>query len=418
MLGRRFAVIAATLLSITALIATVFATQVNNQRSSSYLTRNDEPGGTPSDASTARNDPDEYAWQLFFYLNRQASNDSAGVPDPAEHTFQDDEPGMAVVWESWALASGGSVSEVFKYPATDPGPWENLHNRQSIPRTTLSPNLTEMPQQGLKLAQALRPVPPPGFAEKDVEIRYNRETYNTIRDHHLWSREGISENVQTAQSQYVDFKPISKAVKAEWVELCGGLDQLCTDTQHYHWRKVKDTTGTHIWGLAALHIMTKDLQHWFWADFLQEDCYVGRKPCGFFKPKPYIGHRKDSTTIHTNGVRQETLGTPWVNYRLMGTQTDFTSAPMSNPRIEFGSKKTSCITCHDYASTCAPKADSLATNNLPFPNTSNLKVLGNPDSSVFNSPPPSCSTMKRPRFVQSDFLWSLQVLAESEKPSR
>src|SRR5579864_2511060 len=64
-----------------------------------------EPGGRPDDVALAVNDPDAYAWRLFFYLNRPAAPGAAGIVDPGRSILQY-APDTPVVWETWALVSG------------------------------------------------------------------------------------------------------------------------------------------------------------------------------------------------------------------------------------------------------------------------------------------------------------------------
>ena len=41
----------------------------------------EEPGGTADATALALSNPAEYAWRLFFFLNRQAKPDTAGQAD-------------------------------------------------------------------------------------------------------------------------------------------------------------------------------------------------------------------------------------------------------------------------------------------------------------------------------------------------
>lgn len=416
-----------------AIMTTSLAVRARHDTAPPALTRDDEPGGTVADAKLASSNPDEYAWQLFFFINRQASDRAAGVPDSQEATFLDDKPGAAVVWEGWALASGDQESEVFN--GCLPKPWKALTNRQAIPGTALSLNLTELVDKKLSKSAGQNTsrhpdqhfINPKGLIENEVEIRYNQETYETIVQNQLWSREFINRKVQEEQTfgekEFVTFPVGAKAVKAAWVELCGG-GVSCPEMSRYHWREATDVTGTHIYGLAALHIMTKEkgMPNWFWADFIHVDCFHGQAPCLFPTPKPHVGDLNDSTA-GSDGIRRETRGSAWENYRLMGTETAFTSDghdnELSDPRIETNeSNPSSCITCHDYASTRPIKATDVPTENLPVLQPDKLKILGEPDERVLNgSAPGDRSAGQKParEYIQSDFLWSMDLLSQSQQ---
>src|SRR5262249_21728238 len=104
-----------------------------------------EPGGRPQDVQLALTNPDEYAWQLFFYISHQAEAGKAGVPDATKKSVREFDPDRAVVWESWAFASGivvdgsavRSKSEVYKKPATQLVEWDKL--QRDRPKEPLGP---------------------------------------------------------------------------------------------------------------------------------------------------------------------------------------------------------------------------------------------------------------------------------------
>src|ERR1700709_2435744 len=70
-----------------------------------------EPGGTAESAQMTVQNPDEYAWRLFLFINRQAKLGIAGVADPDKPTVKDYDENKDVVWETWALASRDGHSE-------------------------------------------------------------------------------------------------------------------------------------------------------------------------------------------------------------------------------------------------------------------------------------------------------------------
>ncbi len=152
------------------------------------------PGGRPIDTAMAVNNPDEFAWQLFFGLNRQALPGKAGVPDPACPTIRKYDADRPVVWETWALASGGRAgpvyispneSEVFKDLGAKPVPWDKL------PRQKVQPKVLE-PLTGKGLDFILKVGRAPGKfdpvedgGEGGLEVRMNRATYDYVSEANL-----------------------------------------------------------------------------------------------------------------------------------------------------------------------------------------------------------------------------------------
>src|SRR5262249_53608714 len=130
---------------------------------------------------------------------------------------------------------------------------------------------------------------PVGAAPGDEEVRQNRSTYETIRSKGLYSVEGLeaaSANAKSAGLQaLVKFDPQAKEDKAQWIILkgCNPYDR-CPDKARYHWRLLTSptTNAREVWGLAALHVITKDLPNWVWADFGHIDCEKGQGPCSEF----------------------------------------------------------------------------------------------------------------------------------------
>jgi hypothetical protein len=121
------------------------------------------PGGRPEDAALAVANPDEFAWQLFLALCRQALPGRAGEPDPAKPRLTDYDPDRPVVWETWALANGGRAgpvyvrpnrSEVFKDRGERPTAWDDLPRRQPQPKV-----LEPYPGKGVEFLLAVGRAP-------------------------------------------------------------------------------------------------------------------------------------------------------------------------------------------------------------------------------------------------------------------
>jgi hypothetical protein len=170
-------------------------------------------------------------------------------------------------------------------------------------------------------------------------------------------------------------------VKAAWIEFTDD-DLKAGKAKRYYIAEYKSKT----YGLTSLHIITKDLPKWFWCTF----------------------HHLDSPTTgaevpDTFGLPQELKGTVWENYKLGGTQTDFVSAIgeptlLSDPYIEKGFEKSSCVSCH------APAAASPSLVPAFGPNPSKIGVP-NPADYMKNG---------KPTVVQTDFLWALPLRVKSE----
>jgi hypothetical protein len=438
-----------------------------------------EPGGTPEAALQALTNPDEYAWRLFLHLNRQAKTGIAGEPDPSKTNLRQYDPDRPVVWESWALASGldldfsagappfpilRNVSEVFKNPATAPAPWEQLE-RGPAQQKVLSQDLKRLGVTlgRLGVSALARPasmargssfrilVAPSGSDAANDETRMNKSTYETVRSKRLWSVEGIegafAKAAKTGDKFAFELEQMSKEVKARWIPLTAcNSEPNCADRNRYHWRTV-DNPGTgqkEIWGLASLHVITRDLPNWFWSDFGHVDCEKSVGACagqGLPAEIPLV----DKTTngpggtpgpSGSGGIRTETIGSKWENYRLRGTQieyvrTDGQATILSNPIIESTFQRSSCITCHSYASVGTAKEVPNDGTSLPLlTGKAGVKNVGSQSGDIG---PPKCQRFFRPGglptgecpdifdtaaplYLHTDFLWSIPFRAFSEKP--
>jgi hypothetical protein len=417
-----------------------------------------EPGGRAEDARLAVVNPDEFAWQLFLFLNRQAQAGTAGVADPAKASIREFDPDRAVVWETWALASGlvsvsDNKSEVFKSPATQPVEWERLDRGPG--KVPLTPNLQGV-FPALAAAAAARQrgvaipfVAPAGVPAGQEEVRMNRSTYDTVRGKRLYSVEGLEDAAAKAktagQRMLVNFEPASKEVKAQWVKLsnCDATNP-CADKERYHWRVIEDPTtkAKQVWGLAALHVITKDLPNWFWADFGHIDCEGGVGACGEGGADP-DNKLRDSTTngpggvgpSGSNGTRKETLNSKWQFYRLRGSQISFVTSEgfptiLSNPVIEANFQKSSCMSCHALATAAIHGTVPDTGTSMPhFMGVDFVRNIGSAPPPLPDVGAPACfkffakssgtcpddRSSDQTLYFQTDFLWSIPFRAFSEK---
>lgn len=344
----------------------------------------------PQDSSAAINDPDRYAWRLFVALNWPA--DLANRRADLRKRFGQKGP---VVWETWANAR-----DVYLPDGADPGTWASEGKRLKLLATGLreSQEFDSPPiqQQIRKLFPGMRLQFDPLTVEGNAnESRMNRDTFEFIRAHELYNLDGQKALSASGQAG-VEFGKNAKEVKAQWRQI-GEADK-----PHYHWTEIVAPDGTRkLYGLTALHIITKDLPNWFWATFEHVD-NVKRPGNEAWKLKSRdsfaCSHDASDCGRVPMGIRLE--GTVWAYYRLRGTQTEFTDSAgvpvrLANSEPEEGFQATaSCMTCHSRSTVAA--------------DGSRLSVFTADEQGFIGAPDPAWfSADGKRRFTQLDFIWAM-----------
>lgn len=318
---------------------------------------NAEPGGRPTDVEAAIHSPSKYAWELFLYLNQQAEAGPPGRPSSQHPGIGSYEDNHDVVWETFARINPYDHSEVFKCKRA-PSEWDDLIRTASTKKILGEERNPEKPPYCFaEIPRYIFPNPKgtSGLIPLvDIEARVNRAAFEHIKKHGLYCQSTLERlfKVATVSDAHaiVDFPPESKLIKAMWT-----TDDP-EDRDRFHWRR---GAGERVYKLIALHIVTKDTNNWFWSTFIH--CNFDDSPNGLPDPP------------------QETKGTKWENYRLVGTQTAFVDSMgvdgrLFNPKLE--GFTSSCMTCHAYAS-----IDSIGRSHDSMP--SDRPKLGIPDISFF-----------------------------------
>lgn len=410
----------------------------------------DAIGGTPADHDLALSNPDEYAWRLFVALNQQAlpSTADAGIGDPSR-PFPSLDGNHSVVWESWALASGGRTgqpvknpdtpnrSEVFLNDGATPKPW-GMWERSTgtkpylkyFDSILLQDGRDDFPITGSK-AGAGRPKPPstpkatvkshpaktsiqfiPPAGTNDFEVRLNREFYEDIVASGLFNAEAVRDSyLHDPAPQMIKFNPPAKAVKAAWRV----LDAQKDDFSKFYCRTQDNVT----YGLTALHVMTKDLDNWFWCSFVHES-------------RPTIsGPQPDRPT--PPWFKDLAGNTAWSHYRLRGTQIAFLDSEgnptlLGNPFIEGAVKDssgnsnvnyllTSCITCHSRATVGGIGAIASSTSNPT--RDEGIHMLPLRPYLVGKFDPTWLAPRANAKYKQTPFVWTVptRVIAKKYPPS-
>lgn len=282
------------------------------------------PWRIPQDTTTALNDPDRYAWQLFVALNWPA--DTGLCRADTERSLGDVGP---VVWETWQ-----SREETFLDGAVKPPTWR-MGCQQGGFYTPPSGDYTTL---------------------ADETVRLNKDSYRYIRSNKLYSLDE-QERLAAAGVKDIKFPLGAKEVKAHWVL----IDEA--DKDRYHWYEVVRNGVKLIYGLSGLHITSKDMPTWFWSTFEHVDNEY-RWPTLY--PAAFLGWQTASvdrvacppSNLSCNAIPREfgLEGTRWENYRLRGTQIDWVSnrgvpTTLANSQMEsfMDLNTSSCITCHALA---------------------------------------------------------------------
>lgn len=283
-----------------------------------------KPWQVPQDTNTAMNNPDHYAWQLFVSLNWPANKNKCKPNKKASFG----EEGRAV-WEVWQ-----SRDETFLTAAQEPKSWKKGCKQGGF---------STLPTGDYTV-----------FA--DENIRLNKATYNYIRDNRLYS---LDEQEDLARSGVRDLKfPLgAKTTKAHWVKITE------EDKPRYHWEEVERDGETVIYGVSGFHIVSKDTPTWFWATFEHVDNeyrWPAEYPDAFLS---WLTPSRDAAACSADNLACNEIptgygleGTKWANYRLRGTQSDWTDnrgvpTTLANSQLEsfMDLASSSCVTCHALA---------------------------------------------------------------------
>lgn len=300
------------------------------------------PWLAPQDAQDALAQSDAYAWKLFIALNWPADARARGA-DPTA-TFGVDRP---VVWETWQNAA-----EVYRADGGDPGPWTLGTPRPAVADEERfeTASLKDLPNLRHVAQGRMAPFDDPvAAARRLTEIRMNRAAFEYIRARALYNVEG---QLHAAAAGGVAFPADAIEVKAQWRPV------TAQERGRYHTLEVRLADGQRrLYGLTALHIISKTLPQWFWATFEHVDNATLADAEGWQLPsrdRLACPPQRPDCNRAPAGIGLE--GTVWQFYRLRGTMTGFLEddgqpARLANSALEKGMQaSSSCITCHARAS--------------------------------------------------------------------
>jgi len=302
-----------------------------------------KPWAQPRDPQQAASNSDEYAWRLFIALDWPA-DPLARAADPSVPLGAD----RPVVWETWQ-----NTADVYLDDGRDPGPWATGRPLPSVADERRFETLTLKDFPNARHIVEGRMVPlvdPASSARRLTEIRMNKAAFDYIRARELYNVDGQLRAV--AADRAVQFPPGSTEIKAIWRPI------RADEQSRYHAVRVRLADGTtRLYGLTALHVVSKDLPQWLWATFEHVDNPLLADGDGWKLPSGdhfACRHRAADCGLAPRGIGLE--GTVWQYYRLRGTLTRFVNAVnrpllLANSELEAGMQTTSsCITCHSRSS--------------------------------------------------------------------
>jgi hypothetical protein len=301
-----------------------------------------QPWQEPQDPKAASERSDEYAWALFVAINWPAHTES-GAPDVAAALGAN----QPVVWETWI-----SASSVYRPDGHDPGEWRPSDAQaHANDRHFEDMSARDLPNMRHIVNGVMVPVTDPvEGARRLTEIRMNRPAFDFVRSRELYNIDGQLRVFDSGKP--VRFPYGAREVKAKWRPI-GEAER-----GRYHTMSVRFADGSSkLYGLTALHIISKDLPHWFWATFEQVENPTLPDNEGWQLPSRDAFACPRGSDLDCNlaprGIGLD--GTVWQYYRLRGTLTRFTDAQgapqrLANSELEQGMQSTaSCITCHSRA---------------------------------------------------------------------
>jgi hypothetical protein len=239
------------------------------------------------------------------------------------------------------------------------------------------------------------------IAGGEEEIRRNKPDFEFIVKNNLWFLEGLQAAFNKGDP--ISFPIAAIEIKAKWKPITEG------EKPSYHWNV---DNSNKLFGLTALHIMTKDLPNWVWATWEHLDNPDRCKTLGCHDSFGVTNNGKVSPALKAL-FKQAGMGPNWENYRLDGAQIDFTDPTgrptlLANSIIEHGFVATSsCITCHARAT---------------FDATGRPLAIFRPDGQSYNGTPDpnwfyTSTNPPKTLYLQGDFVWSFH-LASPAKPSQ
>jgi hypothetical protein len=357
-----------------------------------------------ADPNEALNEPDRFNWELFARINQIAPQQSQ--IGPAQATTNN------AIWETWAddeitFPAHPDPKSPPAWPAPGAAPAKQLavSTQQLFAARLRSQASANVPEQFRPQPVPLPRIPTEGGSE---EVRRNKDSFDFIVSEKLWYVQGLQAAFR--EDTPITFPIGAIEIKARWKPISAA------EQSQYHWNY--DSHGK-LFGLIALHIMSKAIPNWTWAtwewvgnpgrcDYIGCRDYYGAIP-GVVPPNAKVGGQYPGGQLSPALLalfRQSGLSPEWQNYRLKGSQTDFVDVTgkhslLGNSVTEAGFvPSSSCMTCHAQASADAQGQFPPSVGFTPDGQSTN----GAPDPTWFYN---EATNPWTPKYLPIDFVWGI-----------
>ncbi|MEZ4513614.1 MAG: hypothetical protein R3C62_17240 [Chloroflexota bacterium] len=312
---------------------------------------------------------DQFAWDLFLFVNWPAVPGERGVADGDKKLGE----GETAVWQTWK-----NVAEVYVPAGQTPLPW----NSPIVP-PLLETNI-EIDGRLLTDKQG-RPTL--------AQVNQNEATFDYIvNQRKIYNRAGQAAFFTDSAAPPIDFPAEAMEVKAIWRI----LDAAEQQSGRYHVTEgcYSDDNGDKqcaTLGLTAFHLISKVQAHWFWATFEQVDNQQTTNA-------PVVEPIAPAVAKLNEAMQAQLVGTPWQYYQLRGSQWSFMQDDqpviLANTQIETQfQQSSSCMTCHALSSIGASNSRAEMWNFAD----------GNVEGYTGDPPPLAAG-----KFKSLDYVWSLR----------
>ena len=254
------------------------------------------------------------------------------------------------------LLHGSALSRARKVPDSDCGAMTATPIAGYAPPSNLSENAVYCEEVYVSPAEA-------SFVQRSLTTLVAQQSYGSARNGTI-NFPGTEQNESRLDLDSLE-------VKVDWVPAASFRNPTfaCPDPTNALYTETINGT---CYALAAVHITSKVMPNWLWATFEPNSAITNPNRCdpklygacfdpwGTTSSRPYEkGHTAAPSPELRDAMAEAHLHPAFRNYFLTGVQTQFVdnygkAIPLGNSFVEFNQGvppgKSSCITCHQYAS--------------------------------------------------------------------